>query len=84
MAHSHTRKRLHSIVSEYRDSFQQVLRDFWLSEKVMRKNCFVLAEEVIRKRKETLKEETESSRKRNLDFLDILLFAKVSFLAPTL
>nr|AGN04302.1 cytochrome P450 [Oryzias melastigma] len=33
-------------------------------------------QEVIRKRKETLKEETESSRKKNLDFLDILLFAK--------
>lgn len=37
-------------------------------------------EEVIRKRKEMLKEEKELERiqaKRNLDFLDILLFAKV-------
>ncbi|XP_039973213.1 cytochrome P450 4B1 [Xiphias gladius] len=47
-----------------------------------RKVCRVArshTEEVIRKRKEALKEEKELSRiqtKRNLDFLDILLFAK--------
>lgn len=37
-------------------------------------------EEVIRKRKEALKEEMELGclqRKRNMDFLDILLLAKV-------
>lgn len=39
-------------------------------------------EEVIKKRREALKKEKELERiqaKRNLDFLDILLFAKVSF-----
>lgn len=41
-------------------------------------------EEVIRKRKEELKEEKELERiqaKRNLDFLDIVLLARVSCLS---
>uniref|UniRef100_A0A3P9H9I0 aromatase n=1 Tax=Oryzias latipes TaxID=8090 RepID=A0A3P9H9I0_ORYLA len=45
----------------------------------LRRACKVAhshTQELIRRRKEALKEETESSRKRNLDFLDILLFAK--------
>lgn len=46
--------------------------------------CLILSVEdkVIRKRKEALKEEKELDRiqaKRNLDFLDILLFARVCY-----
>ena len=43
-------------------------------------------EEVIRKRKEALKAEKELDRiqaKRNLDFLDILLFARVCYVMST-
>lgn len=51
-------------------------------------NILSVEAEVIRKRKEVLKEEKQLDRiqaKRNLDFLDILLFARVCcvIVAPT-
>lgn len=45
-------------------------------------NNFSFKGEVVKKRKEALKEETELGRiqaKRYLDFLDILLFARVRY-----